>query len=56
MNTMLLTCRSSNANCVAPVVTESMESDNESDADSWTHTQNHNMANNIPEMGWNFKI
>jgi hypothetical protein len=50
---MLLTCRSSNANCVVPVVTDSTESDNESDEQCWVHILSQNMANNIPEMKQN---
>jgi hypothetical protein len=47
---MLLTCRSSNANCVVPVVTESTESDNESDDDCWIQILSQNTANNVPEI------
>jgi hypothetical protein len=47
-----LTCRSSNANCVVPLVTESTESDNEFGTDCWAKTQAHNMVNNTPEIKW----
>jgi hypothetical protein len=50
---MLLTCRSSNANCVVPVVIESTESDNESDEDCWVQILSQNTVNNISEMKQN---
>lgn len=49
-----LTCRSSNANCAVPLVTDSTESDNEFGNDSWASTKDHNTVNNIPEIKRNF--
>jgi hypothetical protein len=52
---MFLTCSSSNANCVVPVVIESTESNMESDEECWVHVLSQNTTNNISEVKKNLR-